>query len=428
MEDLSNDLLIETWSRLPWKMAARCKSISKRFSALFSQRDFIERSIVHHHTLFENMNEEEHEKQYHLNRVARRVLMLTFCPTLHLCNPQNQNQNQLSLSFMGLEFDQELTDPFGPYACIVGFSNGLLLCKRSKLERDYFVCNPVTKEWVQLPPLPPLPQHGETRRACEGFVCEPYYSVEENRVSFNRHRFRAVLLVSPPNFDVTMTKVKFGAAIFSSETWEWKTKLVSWDERFAPVLYGDVGVEYEGRLFFREKLSLVVYDPFVEDDVCYPIRYPSGLLARRGFAIRRGIHVGVSCGALRIFHGFFVGFGPAGCAGVVLTLWELEEECGWRLLYDTYLPLKEYDGPIPIGGFYFANVDYPITVLAFHPHHGDVVFFPYIDQVYVFNFKTDTFGPSGYRVDQFPVPFEIISFPLPFCPTPLPSMPFNHIH
>lgn len=228
MENLSDDLLMEIWSRVPYKMAVSCKSISKRFSALLSHHQFIQRSILHHHTMLQH---KDCEKEWHLNFISKRKLLIFFFPNLHLSNPQNQ----ISLSFLGRNFNPKLDHVTKKskvlYSRIVGCSNGLLLCKKTTRGRVYHVCNPITKEWIKLPlPPPPLTGHNQRDRMLEGFLCEPYYHLVENKVIFNNHRFRVVRF---PRFEGTLTEILYGITksefemvVFSSETGQWNRKMV----------------------------------------------------------------------------------------------------------------------------------------------------------------------------------------------------------
>jgi hypothetical protein len=161
MENLSDDLLIEIWSRVPYKTAVRSKSISKRFLALISQLQFIQRSILHHHT----MKEDENQKEWKFNFISKRKLLISFFHNLNLSTPQNQ----ISFGFLGRKFDPKLDNLTRKkhvlYSKIVGFSNGLFLCKKTTRGRVYHVCNILTKDYVKLPlPPPPLTGHNKHDR------------------------------------------------------------------------------------------------------------------------------------------------------------------------------------------------------------------------------------------------------------------------
>ncbi|XP_061361727.1 uncharacterized protein LOC133305505 [Gastrolobium bilobum] len=432
MDNLLDDLLVEIWSRVPCKVAVRCKSISKRFLSLISSPEFIHRSIIYHH--HHHMNHDEHEKQWYLNFVSKRKLLILFLPNiLNLSNPQNQNQNQLSLSFLGPTFDPELDDVLKEdilYTRIVGCSNGLLLCKKSLLESVYFVCNPVTRDWVQLPlpPPPPLSDNHRFNRVIEGFVCEPYYHVEGNtkRVTFNRHRFRVVLIPffygTQSEFLRGVTKSEFEVMVFSSETGQWITKLVSCQKGFSftQATVSLPAVAHGGKLFFMGKMSLLVYDPFHSDEQCHTIDYPTD---SSQINIPFTGHVGVCCGNIRIsaIYSSYLPNDP-----LIVGVWELKQEdyCGWRLLHRTSFPRQELRDSVrdELGAFPAYGLDgFGVVVRAFHPHHGHVVFFQYAQRIFVCNLKTNQFNTVGYGIHGFQN-LQVISLDLPWWPTPVPSI------
>ncbi|KAJ1418735.1 Kelch-type beta propeller [Sesbania bispinosa] len=427
MDNLSDDLLRDIWSRVPYKMAFRCKSISKRFFALISTPEFKSRSIYHHHTLFQHMkNDDEHEKEWYLNFVSKRKLLISFLPNIHhLSNPQNQ----LSLSFLGRKFDPKLDDVIRKksvlYSRIVGCSNGLLLCKKTARGRVYHVCNPITKDWVQLPlPPPPLTGHNQHDRLREGFVCEPYYHIQgnANRVTFNRHRFRVVRF---PLFDGTLseflsgiTKSQFEIVVFSSETGEWSRKIVSCPKGFTQATVLVPAVAHGGKLYFVGKMGLLVYDPFNNDEECNTIDYP--IQSPRYFPFTG--HVGVSCGNIRIAHVSRTFTSPVVES---VSVWELEQDStSWSLLHVTSLPRQDLRDCIRAElqtGREGEILDMGVTVQAFHPYHGDVVFFQRAHCIFYGNIMTNQFETLGYGIRGFQT-LQIISLDLPWWPTPVPSI------
>ncbi|XP_027368723.1 uncharacterized protein LOC113874707 [Abrus precatorius] len=401
MDNLSDDILVEIWSRVPCKMAVRCKSISKRFLALISRAEFMKRSIYHHHTLLQQMKEEDHEKEWYFNHVSMLKLLIMFSPNIHLFNPQNHDKNQLSLTFINPKFNPELDDVTKRkksvrYSRITACSNGLLLCKKTVCGRVYFVCNPVTKKWTKLPlPPPPLTGHNKRDRMSEGFVCEPYYNVEENKITFNRHRFRVVRI---PLFEGTLseflrgiTKFEIKVVVFSSETGQWSTKLVSCPKGFMQATLLLPAVALEGKLYFMGRKSLMVYDPFNNDEECYTIDYPCHLCHNPTY---------------------------------ILIVVMLE----WRLVHMINLPHQNVGSCIRpdlrVGAATYDVIGMGCRVRAFHPYDGDVVFFQYAHRIFVGNLKTKHFETVGYGIHGFQA-LQIISLDLPCWPTPIPSVDFE---
>ncbi|KAL1334373.1 hypothetical protein HN51_063297 [Arachis hypogaea] len=438
MENLSDDLLIEIYSRLPYKTTLRCKSISKRFFNLISNHIFIERSILHHHKLLLRMNHHECQKEWRLCSLSRRKKLVLFLPHNIHGDLSFNPQNHLSLSFLGPKFDSKSDEPpptrlrnrYNKYSKIVGFSNGLFLCRKSPHERLYFVCNPLTKKSLKVVPIAP-PLRGQNLlknslgHALEGFLCEPYYNIEGNidLVSVNNSvqglRFRIVRI---PLFEGTVCeflrgikKSEFEVVIFSSETGQWTTKLVSCRNGSSftrPTILSDP-VAHGGKLYFMGKENILVYDPFCNENECNIIEFPGG-------SDRRNIcytgHVGVSCGKIRL--SCFSSFSS------LVKVWELnEEKNGWCLLHEVCVPaqdessvrdeLRGREGVYEVGYGVFR-------VRGFHPYHGDVVLFQFNHRIFYGNLKTKEFQTIGYGTQDY-YSLQIISLDLPLWPTPLPS-------
>ncbi|KAK7264812.1 hypothetical protein RJT34_32423 [Clitoria ternatea] len=422
--NLSDDILLEIWSRVPCKIAVRSMSLSKRFLALISQPHFIQRSIYHHHTL---MKKEDHQNQYHFNFASKHHLLILFSPSFHFSsNPQTtQNQNQLSLSFLGPPFDpNDVTTQKEDtlYTRIVSSSNGLLLCKKFEQDRVYLLCNPITKDSVNLPPFPPFTGQNRRDRVLEGFVCEPYYHVEGKKVTLSSPRFRVVRIpcfVGTLNeFLYGITRYEFDVVVFTSETGKWTRKRVSCQKGFTQINIWVPGVAHEGKLYFMGKTSLLVYDPFNSDQQCDTIDYPTNLY-QRGIPFK--CYVGVCCGNIRISSVFYRSTTPNRPLSACLSVWEMGQGSLWSLVHNTYLPrLKQRDclrpelGPVDLGA--------GMQVRAFHPYHGDVVFFQYAHRIFFGNLKTNQFDTDGYGNHGFQS-LQIVPLDLPLWPTPLPSMP-----
>ncbi|GAU16752.1 hypothetical protein TSUD_199950 [Trifolium subterraneum] len=420
MENLSDDLLIEIWSRVPYKTAVRGKSISKRFLALISQLQFIQRSILHHYT----MKEDENQKEWKFNFISKRKLLISFFPNLNLSTPQNQ----ISFSFLGRKFDPKLDNitlkKSVLYSRIVGFSNGLFLCKKTTRGRVYHVCNILTKDYIKLPlPPPPLTGHNKRDSVSEGFVCEPYYRIEENtkKATLNNHRFSVVRF---PRFEGTtnemlwgITKSEFEMVIFSSETGKWNKKIVSCPNGFTQSAMLPPAFAHQGILYFMGRTSILMYDPLNNDGKCNIINFPSDTSPND---ILFNGHVGVCCGKIRIAY-----FCTLRCYVKVWELENLEGEYSWCLLHNTRLPPVPridciVDELLRTGGR-SEIVDMGTRVRGFHPYDGDVVFLQRIHRIFVGNLKMNKiegvdYGNHGYDS------LQMVSVDFPLWPTPIPSI------
>nr|CAB3495671.1 unnamed protein product [Digitaria exilis]CAB3503872.1 unnamed protein product [Digitaria exilis] len=128
--DLPKDLLVEIFSRVPYKSLCRCRCVSRSWHALCSDPDVVKKSP---------------------QTLSGFIL--------HAGDKQGRHR-LLNLPGSG----RPLLDSLTPFQChyyssirLVHSCNGLLLwrcCKHpaSSYEVDYVVCNPATKQWTALPP------------------------------------------------------------------------------------------------------------------------------------------------------------------------------------------------------------------------------------------------------------------------------------
>ncbi|KAK9663915.1 hypothetical protein RND81_14G006100, partial [Saponaria officinalis] len=240
-------------------------------------------------------------------------------------------------------------------AHIVSSCNGLLLCynNRSLLRDDaLFICNPLTKQWASIPPIP-FPSLDQIKRL--GFVCDPHYSVDDHGgVVLNpRCRFRIVRLFgasddSDPQFD---------ADVFSSETGTWTKRWISRTKSYKDGCnYSIIPVmNYDNKIQIQVGASIVIYDPF-SDQVCGDIDPPAEATAN-----------------YTSLEGF------SWCQG---SLWvcQLRNECStlyvWRLIdneqrwnLERKVVFTNYSGLIGLRFMYWSG-----RVLAMHPDNPNMVF------------------------------------------------------
>lgn len=136
---------------------------------------------------------------------------------------------------------------------VVGASNDLILCCATEyFQRDYFICNPFSLQWIKLPP-PSRVLHDVP----VGFICDPYYSYIKKDDKDNVHhipRREKCAIIDDGNEDLVIInhlyrcKVvrilpyddkfeeddssKFKLDIFSFETWEWRESVISFPRSF----------------------------------------------------------------------------------------------------------------------------------------------------------------------------------------------------
>ncbi|BFG34121.1 hypothetical protein CerSpe_203940 [Prunus speciosa] len=176
--------------------------------------------------------------------------------------PSGCKSRSLPLSFLPC-FDQ--TRQIASY--VLGTYNDLILCcaEDSHFARDYYICNPYTKQWIALPPTPRV----HRGPVLTGFTCDhPYYNREElvgNRTSSNNiklnaeYKYRVVRIPA-----VQKNCLEFTVEIYSSETSEWRESVISSSRGFSFASHSRTpGVSYNGMVYWLGFGGLLIgVDPF----------------------------------------------------------------------------------------------------------------------------------------------------------------------
>lgn len=276
---LSDDVLAEILSRLPFRSATQCKCVSKRWLGLISSPSFLGLCISHQHSLFKAL----------FIFLSPHHLMLSF-----FLNTPPPSLLLLPSPDMLIKGN------------LCGCSNSFLLCstERYTTGRCYYIYDPLTKECTHIPPSP------ATR---DGYL----YAV--GFVSNPDGRFRVVLIES-----FTRTKNEFKAECFFSEIGEWRLAFVFCHHGFAFAPHGLLGIPFEGRLYFMGSTSIFVCDPFAKNFAMPVINYPQHTNPMNIISFG---YLGHSCGSLRI-----ADMGPDD-----VRVWELKDGDQWHLLHRTIL-------------------------------------------------------------------------------------------
>ncbi|XP_023759630.1 F-box protein At3g26010 isoform X2 [Lactuca sativa] len=171
-DKLTDELLIEILIRLPQKQANICKCVSIRFRSLISRSYFIRRYVNYH------QNNNCFGLYYQSQLLFPKIRPSEIQKDIAFGFPMFESPG-FSLSFIKKEILQFLAS-----------NNGLVLCS-APLRNPivYFVCNPLTKQWI---PLPPPPTNIKT--VYIGFICNPRYSCndDDERGSFKVVRIEVV--------------------------------------------------------------------------------------------------------------------------------------------------------------------------------------------------------------------------------------------
>ncbi|XP_074301405.1 F-box protein At3g26010-like [Silene latifolia] len=238
IDDLDDHMLAQILLRLPnCKTVLACSAVNKRWCSLISDSNF--------HSQFAN-----HKKNTTTLLKGYNEPPWTFLTTVY-----GSEERLLTTEFI---FEPKLSLEFLPCnKCTTRATfKDLVLCSSYKPcqeggGRVYYITNPLTKQWVALPPCP----WGSI--TWTGFICQPLYS------DTKRYKFRVVLA----RYRVD----KFDLVVYCSEIGEWK----EFNLRI-PKEVGSLNVNTEepeivicnGIVYFKTGLRLVALDPFDVNDNC----------------------------------------------------------------------------------------------------------------------------------------------------------------
>ncbi|KAK9919497.1 hypothetical protein M0R45_028088 [Rubus argutus] len=328
---------------------------------------------------------------------------------------------------------------------VVGAYNDLVLCCATTYsQRDYFICNPYTKQWVALPPVP------DCRAVVTvGFICEPYYycnrreennSTSTSNIQLNVNYKYAIVLLLKPHLLGPRTCPKLEVQIFSSETGKWTESVVLSPRSFC---FDDLArnpvLAYKGMLYWWTECDgyMIGLDPFSNNNrqfhvIDFPVGEPGSVSVSRG-------------GRLRVYE---VSNGWVETRWFrdehVVSVWELKDDDDdkvdgrrvgkWCLLSTVPLARMVLENPFSSPSFKKKAVG-----LAFDPNNDDILYLAFYDDrkegvyrsIVTCNISAKTFKQATTRRIISDSPFKIpligvISFTVPWLPTPVPRLEYNH--
>ncbi|XP_021824988.1 putative F-box protein At2g02030 [Prunus avium] len=254
IDDLPDHILVEILCRLPQKSTSQYKCVSKNWYLLISDPYFFRRFLCIQH---ERQNPIKHTLIFSDN-TDRKTDFFSIEEQLGL---HSKHRRKFSFSFL------PCYGATGREPLVVGTYKDLVCCCATWYnQRDYYICNPYTKQWVALPPTPRC--HKEVRA---GFICNPKHQNDDDDIDIgdrkqesNRYRYKIVQIIIPmvnyatPNF-------QFNLQMFCSESGKW-TEAVALSPQSFVSLSADAGVAHNGMLYWRGHDFIFGLDPFSNDN------------------------------------------------------------------------------------------------------------------------------------------------------------------
>lgn len=154
IDGLPEVLLVEILSRLPSKFVFQYKCVSKSWCTLISHPYCRVRHL-------QNQSDDEPSPPL--------VTSLFFVITTG--REQLKEYLTISKQIRRLDFSLSRLLHLDKEPVVVATYNDLILCcKTRRRQRNYYICNPYTKQWVALPPAPTCQGNVHV-----GFICDSYH-------------------------------------------------------------------------------------------------------------------------------------------------------------------------------------------------------------------------------------------------------------
>ncbi|XP_004305824.1 PREDICTED: uncharacterized protein LOC101312372 [Fragaria vesca subsp. vesca] len=295
-------------------------------------------------------------------------------------------------------------------------------------QRDYYICNPYTKQFVHIPPSSRC-----LKEVRVGFICDPYYKEEvdlkqESNIQVDSDFRFAIVRIVPQLSDQYCSAFKFDAEIFSSEMGRWTQSVVDSPRDIClDSLDRSGGIAYNGMLYWWSAHDgfIIGLDPYYYSSNKHHDYYPAYFHSIDVPFIPNGYrfsHLSVSQGGRLRFCHFKNGVPvPSVC------VWELKDDKGgqeWCCLtgYISLRPMVHQSLPYYEWGRHLVD---SVVVLAFDPSNDDIFYLQFFDRVVACNIHEKKFKKTRLSIPcNSVVRFGRAVFPfvLPRWQTPLPRL------
>ncbi|CAO2838511.1 unnamed protein product [Amaranthus hypochondriacus] len=385
---LYDSLLVEILQRLPYISILRAKSVCKHWSSIISDPYFLLAFVRYHdqHVLpFTLVYEFHFWHRYFTDYLNHK---------LHIVSEHSIFQSRgFDLSFLPCFRPHELC----PIWVVASYKDLLVCChlKMSSLQGVYYICNPLTRQWLALPPA-----LGHHRVACTAIGLITF----ENYVTRNSFK-----LVQVPELNsCPSTHNCFEVNVFCSDLGEWrKFEIISTRDFTRTWQFRPESITFENKFHWLvNSTNVVVLDPSeLSAGSCYVIDLPNGL----------NPNIGICLGTCRDY--LTVCQLTRGHTDCVLGIWKLvnygvgkwEMECG--------ISLKE----MVLNELRFSSME----VLAFHPSNLRILYLRFDNRIVMCDIERRIVQVISELLPDSNISVGTCSvFPLkhPCCPTQIPSL------
>ncbi|CAI0396193.1 unnamed protein product [Linum tenue] len=412
---LPHHLLVQVFARLPYRTAFRSRSVCKLWLSCMHDDPWFVKRFIHHRIKNRSSNREDQQQVVGHVRCNLRVMLLVVTRPCGII----PHAPRFSLDFLPCLAGWKGTSHPSSRRLIVGSSNGLLLCTLN--HEEYYICNPLTKQWLALPP--PRRRHHYVQ---VGFICDPFYHVqydgEDGSVTLN-DRF-GVKVVRLPFFlgNEEGSPIEMEVEIFSSQTGCWTTSTVMLPKRLRFDEYNpQIAIPHNGRLYwFVEPCDILIYDLSKNEFLLESHELPSfamrsffywnrQLVEFKGFSLCQGsFWVGqTEKWLLRVFN-------------LRNGEWFLTHDV--HILHDMYCSssLARQSVQRSYAGIEFRSMHPVDPNVAYLSVDGEILECDFRNRTIKVEAEIENYGQDSLQLVYW---FNVLTFPLPLWPTPLPRLP-----
>lgn len=399
--NLPDSLLLEILSRLPLKSIFRFKCVCKHWLSLISQPSFCR-------FYFDRVVEAKAGcKTVDFRILYRYIYVSKFDNVLERFRPEIYDSKDVSVLFMSSFEEQQQSDQFK----VLGVSNGLVLCCLLG-PLIYYVCDPVTRQWITLPRGRDKSPSRHPVFFGEGFVSK----VNEDNVLTSFTVVRVELLNVLSSYLYLET--------FSSETGRWVGHKLPCDKPIALLKRGGGPICFNGILhWFVYDHGMVAFDPLKDPKSCRLIQFPEDRDVEIESKYDGLYRLCDECkGTLRFFE-----VAPEASSIYCFSMWEMKdyEKGEWC----SEFKVTRWDLSSPDSELSSWLTKATFLPLSFDPFNIDTVYLRCVELACVVSYSIENkrldvaCKPIGVVEDlswRVVVPFVIPRWPTPF---PIPPVP-----